>query len=357
MFDLYARVNFDEVKRTGVGVHQEFDRPCVGVSRCFAKRQRGAANILTLRIVEVGCRRPLHDFLVAPLHGAIAFEEVHECAVVITEDLHFDVACSFHEFLEVHLTVAECGFRFAPGRVELLGQVVFRKDPTHTAAAAAPARLEHQRVADFLRLGDCVVEVRRERFRSRHDRHVGFFGDVTCTNLVAQGAHRIRARANKDQACLTTGIREVRVFGQESVAGMHGVGSRLVGNPEHFFDVEVGRDGLARFPDSVALVSLEPMQSEAVLFGIHRYGLYAELGAGAHDANRDLAAVGHQEAPDLVRFWFRHWPCSSRYRRAQYSVAPRPDESIADRDPGLSSRAWWAPSAAGSALGPTAVGR
>ena len=39
---------------------------------------------------------------------------MHQCAVGVTQNLHFDVARAGHKFLEIHLIVAKGGERLAP---------------------------------------------------------------------------------------------------------------------------------------------------------------------------------------------------------------------------------------------------
>jgi hypothetical protein len=48
-----------------------------------------------------------------------------------------------HEFLEIHLVVAEGRFRFTACNRQDLFELRRRFDDAHAAAAAAPARLQH----------------------------------------------------------------------------------------------------------------------------------------------------------------------------------------------------------------------
>ena len=73
-----------------------------------------AEHIALLRR-QIRCRCPLDDFLVAPLHRAVALEQVHDIAVRIAENLNLDVARALDEFLEIDFIVAESGLGFSPG--------------------------------------------------------------------------------------------------------------------------------------------------------------------------------------------------------------------------------------------------
>ena len=77
--------------------------------------------------VEVGGRRDLDDLLMAPLHGAIALEEVDQVAVLVAEQLHFDVAGAADELFEEDVGDAEGGAGLAAGLVEGVVELVGRE--------------------------------------------------------------------------------------------------------------------------------------------------------------------------------------------------------------------------------------
>jgi hypothetical protein len=63
---------------------------------------------------QIRCRCALDDFLVAPLHRAVALEQVYDIAVRVAENLNLDVTRALDEFLEIDLIVAECGLGLSP---------------------------------------------------------------------------------------------------------------------------------------------------------------------------------------------------------------------------------------------------
>ena len=115
MLHLDARIHLDEIEVAAVRILQELDRAGVDVGHGAPDGKRRRAQSLAPGIIEEHCRRALHDLLVASLHGAIAFVHVHKSAMGVAEDLHFHVARAPHEFLEIHLVVAEGRERLAPG--------------------------------------------------------------------------------------------------------------------------------------------------------------------------------------------------------------------------------------------------
>ena len=110
VFNLHARVYLDEVKLTGVHIHQELDRSCALVVHMFADFFAEVVDGLTLGPAEVGGRRALDDLLVAALHRAVTLIEVINLAVAVAEDLHLNVARTGDHFLKIAFAVAKGGF-------------------------------------------------------------------------------------------------------------------------------------------------------------------------------------------------------------------------------------------------------
>ena len=127
VLDLDARIHLDEVEVAGVGVLQELHRAGVAV---VGGARRSAAppshSCGALRLVEEQRRGTLDHLLVAPLHGAVALEQVHEVAVRVAEHLHLDVARAAHQLLEIHLVVAEAGLRLAARHRQQLARAAHR---------------------------------------------------------------------------------------------------------------------------------------------------------------------------------------------------------------------------------------
>ena len=68
--------------------------------------------------------------------------------------------------------------------------------------------------------------------------------------------------------------------------------------PDNFRNVEVGGDRLHALPDEVGLVRLLPVHVHLVLLRVDRHRPDAQLRARPEHPDGDLAAVGHQHAPD-----------------------------------------------------------
>ena len=301
VLDLDARIDLDEITLTGFRVLQELDGPRVDVTDRAPDRERVSAERRAIRVVEKHRRRALHDLLVAPLHGAVALVEVHEVAVHVAEDLHLDMPRPPHELFQVHLVVAERRHRLAACGGQQLRELCLVVDDAHPAAATAPARLEHDRIADARGLPRRLAHITRQRRRGWHHRNACGRSDLTRGHLVPEATHDRGRRPDKGEPGRGAGLGERRVFRQKAVARMHRVRFGIARDPDDVFDVQIGLDRPLPLANRVALVRLHPMQREPVLLRVHRHRAYPELARGAHHADRDLAAVGDEQAPDRAR--------------------------------------------------------
>ncbi len=240
----------------------------------------------------------------AALHGAVALEQMHDRAVAVGENLHLDVAGALDQLFEIDLVAAEGGLGLAPRRGEVADQRLLVGDDAHAAPAAAPRRLEHDRVADFQRVLLRVGDLGGKRLGRRHDRNADLDREIARRNLVAQHAHGFGRRADEDDAVFGAGFRQRRIFGQEAVARMNGVGAGFLRHADDFGDRQVGFDrpedlAVGHFADLVGLVGLEAVQRQLVFLGEDRDGADAELVGGPEHPDGDLRAVGDENLGDL----------------------------------------------------------
>ena len=291
---LDTRVDLDEVEAAGVEIVQELHRARVEVVGRAGDGERVAGELVPLRGREAGGRRAFHDLLVAPLHRAVALEEVDGPAVGIRQDLDLQVAGAANEALEVDVVLAEGCVRLAPGREQGGLELVPGLDPAHAAPAAAPARLEHAGEADRARKLERCGRVRRQGVGRRHRGHAGAPRDLPRRHLVAEQAQGLRPRADEGDPGIGAGLGELGRFGEEAVARMDRVALRLTRDLDDVVHREVGGDGAAACADAVGLVGLEAVEREVVLLRIDRDRGLAHLVGGAQDANGDLAPVRHQ---------------------------------------------------------------
>ena len=232
----------------------------------------------------------------AALDGAVALEQVHDVAVLVAQQLDFDVLRVFDVFLDEHRVVAEGFTCLALGALVFVNQLAFLADDTHAASAAAGRRLQHDGVADL----GCDLQ----RFLLGLD---GFFdtGDGRDVDglrhdlgldLVAEAVHHVAGRADELDAVRSAHVREVRVLRQEPVPRVDGVDALGLGQLDDLFHIQIRADRGLALADQVRFVRLDAEERFLILLGIDRNGADPELFAGAEDTDGDLTAVCYQDA-------------------------------------------------------------
>ena len=100
MLDLHARVHLDEEEL--VVLVQELERAGAAIADLAAGIGAALADARQRARDDARRRRFLDDLLVAPLHRAVALEQVDRVLVLVGEHLDLDVARVLEELLHVH---------------------------------------------------------------------------------------------------------------------------------------------------------------------------------------------------------------------------------------------------------------
>ncbi|CAH0326693.1 hypothetical protein SRABI128_05502 [Microbacterium sp. Bi128] len=296
VLDLDPGVHFDEYVLAGPLTHRvdkEFDGTGVDVVQRFRELHGVAVQRLPDAFVQVRRRGDLDDLLVAALDGTVTLEEVHHVALRVGQDLDLDVARAQDGLLQEHGGVAERGVGFAHGGLQGLRERLAGVHAAHAAPAAAGDGLGKNGEADFIRGGDQFVQVLR-RLAGLEDRDAGLARGLEGGNLITGEFQNLGRRADEGDAGLLRGPRQARVLGEETVTGVNGVRPGLLGDAHHLINVQVGPDRMSLLADQIRLIGLLAVNGVAVLMGKHSDSLGTQLVARAEGANRDFAAVGHQ---------------------------------------------------------------
>ena len=218
--------------------------------------------------------------------------------------------------LEQQAPVAERLDRFGRRRTDGRGQVRRRRHETHAAATATGRGLDHDRKADAGRFTLERGGVLRLAVVAGHDRYSGRGHALARTRLVAHRRDRVRRRTDEHQPGTGHGAREVRVLGQEAVAGMDRVGARRTRCREDPVDAQVtlGRRFAA---ERDRLVTGGHMAAATVGIRVHGDRRDSHASRRARDPGDDLATVGHQQASQ------RHHVNSGRSVTAQLHAGAR----------------------------------
>ena len=297
VLDLKPRIHFHEIERAcAVPVARlgdEFHRAGADVADRPGRGDCGRAHAVAPRLGHARRGRFFQHFLMAPLHRAIALEQVERVALRVGEHLDFDVARAREIFFQQHALVAEARFRFALAGGERAGKIRGFVDDAHALAAAAGRCLDQHRIADLVRLFLQQGRALSIAVIAGHQRHAGAAHDVFGCALAAHGADRGGRRSDKHQARFCAGFGEVRVLGEEAVAGVDAFCAGLPGRFEDLVAAQVAVCGRGR-PDAIRLVGQIDVARIRVGFGIHGDRFHAEALRGLDHPAGDFAAVGNE---------------------------------------------------------------
>ncbi len=160
--------------------------------------------------------------------------------VAVAEHLELDVARVAEIFLHVDGVVAERRAGFGRGLAHQAFELFLARHDLHAAPAAARRRLDQDRVADLLRQALCFPDRLERSFRAGDERQAELGRGALGLDLVAHRPDMLGLGADPDDVVELDDLRELRVFGEEAVAGVDGVGVDHFGGRNDVGDVEVG---------------------------------------------------------------------------------------------------------------------
>jgi hypothetical protein len=135
VLDLNTWVNLNEVVAVLL-VNQELSGTSVAVVDRLGELHRIVQDGLTnIRWKILGWRK-LNNLLMSALHGAVALVQMHNVAMVITQQLNLNVLWLVEEALDEDRTVAESGLGLGCGTLKMLLQRVLVAHNTHTTTTA-----------------------------------------------------------------------------------------------------------------------------------------------------------------------------------------------------------------------------
>ena len=185
---LEACVDFEEIEVLLV-VEQELDGARVDVASFARKAAGGFAHAAAQLGADDGRGRFFDHLLMAALHGAFALAEIDDIAVLVGEQLDFDVAGALDQFFEIDLAGAEGARGLVAGRDEGGGQLCRALDGAHALAATAGCCLEHHRIADLFCDLEGLFRGGEAAHRAGSARHAGTIGGGAGAGLRAELAH------------------------------------------------------------------------------------------------------------------------------------------------------------------------
>ena len=244
---------------------------------------------------QVRGRALFDQFLVPPLHRAVAFPEVDDVAVLVGQDLDLDVAGAFDVLLEVDVGVAEGGLGLGlcllQGRFE---RQVVRRDRIPLPPPPAAALISTGKPISWAtRSASFSSSTSDRRCRARRARRPP--ARAAGLVLVAQQLHRLGRRADEVDLAAAADLVEMGVLGQKAVAGMDRLDVADLRRADHPVDLQVAVGRLGG-PDAIGLVGQFQIGAAAIRLAEDGHRLDAHLATGADDPQGDFAAIGYQDS-------------------------------------------------------------
>src|SRR5690606_29023197 len=149
MLYLDTGIHLHEIE-LAVLVHQELDGAHAFVTDSHGAFNSRIAHAFTQVVSNEWRRGFLYKFLVTTLNGAVTLRKVRYLAVLVADQLNFDVTRLFNELLQVDTVVAESSLGFSTGIVPCLVEFLFAFDNAHPASTTTGSCLDDNRVLDFL---------------------------------------------------------------------------------------------------------------------------------------------------------------------------------------------------------------
>src|SRR5438132_4946944 len=135
MLDLQPRVHFQKVKLS-VRSDDELDGAGVLIVDAERRGDRRFGHLLTKFVRVARSGRLLDHFLIPPLNGAVAFEEMDDVALSVAQDLKLDVTRLLDVSLQEQAVISERLGRLAPGRLDLALQLGRGAHDLHSFSSA-----------------------------------------------------------------------------------------------------------------------------------------------------------------------------------------------------------------------------
>ncbi len=237
VFNLDSGIHFQEVKAVVVG-QQELAGAGAAVAHGLCRRHRGQPHALAQIHSEGDRRGLLNQFLMSPLDRAFAFPQMQR-ALVIGQDLDFDVPRPLDELLQVHVSIAERLQGLRRGRLQ--GSLQRPGLPHHPHPLPSPTshRLHHHGISDLLGQCSSAFRVLERHASTGHDGHACLLHPPASLRLVAHRTDGRRRRAHPDQLSRLDCLGKRGALGQEAIAGMHRVGAGLASRGDEPLDGEI----------------------------------------------------------------------------------------------------------------------
>lgn len=211
----------------------------------------------------------------------------------IRQNLDFDMARVDNAFFQEYLRFAESLAGFGDDAFIIAQQFFFIIAASDTAATATIGRLEHDRITNLLGKLARFLDIFKVALAPRHAWNAGFQHGIAGLDLVAHLADNLGRRTDKLDTTTGADLGQLRILGQESIAGMQGIAARGNGQVNYIMCIEIANNGIR--PDVISFIGLFDMECMPVSIGIDCDGLDPHFGASTNNANSNFPSIGYKD--------------------------------------------------------------
>lgn len=155
------------------------------------------------------------------LYRTVALKEMYDVAVVVTENLHFDVLGPVQEAFEENRAVAESILSLRSRATKRVFQVFLLPDNAHTTSTTAESGFDDDWEAVLVRESFRVFIFAYRTWCSWYNRYARLLRDYTRRDLVTQSIDGLPTRSNPHDASLFYLPGKAFVLAEEAVAGVN----------------------------------------------------------------------------------------------------------------------------------------
>ena len=294
MLHLNTGVHLHEVEI--LPVHQELHGTGALVAHGLRRPNGGLAHGLPELRAEARGGSFLDQLLVPPLDGAVPVSQVDGMPMAVRQNLDLHVPGIQHQLFQIHLVVSKAGGSLRPGLGIGGGKGLRAVTAANASAPASGGGLQQHRVSHglrrrqgLLRGGHGPVGPGGHRDPRRpHQAPSGGFG-TRFPDGVPGGTHEAQSGGG-------AGIGKVRVFGQETIAGVDAVAAGGLGHRQQGVLIQIALRRLGG-ADAHRFCGQLDMQRLGIRLGIGGHRLNAQLPAGPKHPQGNLPPVGDQNPP------------------------------------------------------------
>ena len=267
VLDLKPRVHFEKIKAP-ILRGDEFDRSGKIIMYGPGQSDRLFAHRVAGLLADEWRRCFLNDFLMAALDRTFALAKMNDVAVLIAEDLDFDVTRTGNEFFDEDPAIAERGFGFDAARAKPSAM------PSANSTIRIPLPPPPAEALIITGLSDCLGDLFRscrvinDAGKAWHDCDAGGLSEPFGFDLIAHRLDGSDVGANESDVGFLQCLRERRLLRQKPIARVDRIRARRLAGRDDIFDDKVAF-WRGRRPDPHRFVRQLHMRRVLVSIGIY----------------------------------------------------------------------------------------